>query len=869
MTPDGHYVLYWNAVAGVSDITTVTYEVYMDKWTQVPAGLSPAAAALGGQNDGQVLQATFAQMPDAQAPVGKGVLLDSVKGVRSYTLSEKILPGTIYAFEVRALMPDGTNDVNQRILIYSPSTGSIKFAGVNGLTLNSAGELMLSWGAPTLSNGIDPTQISYDVYMTSSTQPLATVLAGTVAISTSPSLALFDSTAALLDSATSVGQPVTMPAANLPSVTGAPIATSQTGLSYHITQPLTAGMVYLFQAQARDPGGDVGTNSRVVVYQPNQLSFAGLQESNVQLSSDDSSISLTWAPATGGVGQVSYIIYGDANFSQVIGTTTDTSYKFQNVSRGHSYTFAVRAKDNNGSDSNTKFVLVNVPALTFAGLQQSGVTVAADNSSITLTWDAATDNDGPVTYTIYNDPGFLEPIVQTASLTYTIQSPILGKVYSLGVRATDSQETDTNTHIVYVTIGDTTPPAFAGLVSATTISDTKIQLKWNPSSSTNIGQYNIYAASNLTTPLASTPSTSYVMTGLTAATTYSFVVRAVNTSGVSDQNTVQKSATTLAYSVPNFAGLVSVTPDSGTNGLTQLILSWKQAGPPTGGVVTGYQVFMSGTSGGENLAVPGGPITNVTGITSNAAIGDYLAGSATSATITGLNPGTTYYFVVRAFYLDASDNFDTELNQVEVSGTTNIIKAPTFAGATSAAQGAGLLALTTATVNWGAPQSNGVWDGFQVTYEAGTCAQGFSPSATTVTAAGPLLTYGSDNVSIQGQYLLLGDRPCRHQCRLCYGDHDARTAGLLRRGDGRRCSGDPGLHLAQCHVAAGNRVVQLLSGRVEHRRQLFADESATADLHHHDDIHDLNRSLFRRSAQSDRRDIDGPFGQHDSPRTDW
>ena len=45
ITPDGHYVLFWDNVSGVADITTVTYEVYFDKWSALPAGLTTQPVA--------------------------------------------------------------------------------------------------------------------------------------------------------------------------------------------------------------------------------------------------------------------------------------------------------------------------------------------------------------------------------------------------------------------------------------------------------------------------------------------------------------------------------------------------------------------------------------------------------------------------------------------------------------------------------------------------------------------------------------------------------------------------------------------------------------------------------------------------------
>ena len=256
-------------------------------------------------------------------------------------------------------------------------------------------------------------------------------------------------------------------------------------------------------------------------------------------------------------------------------------------------------------------------------------------------------------------------------------------------------------------------------------------MTWDPSPSTDLYQYNVYLASNLATPVASTTATSYVASGLNAGTAYSYIVRAVDISGNEEKNNVQMSATTLSFAVPDFLGVAHVAPVGGVAGLTQLNLTWQVAG----GNVTGYRVYMATSAGGEDFASP----VAVTGAnTSNGALGAYVVGqTTTSATVTNLNPGTKYYFVVRAFYLDNSNNVFAETNQVEKAVATNTVRAPTFAGVSTAAPGSGNLGLTTVDLTWPDPGTDGVYDSFVVDYEQGTCAAGFSnaPQSDTVSDA--------------------------------------------------------------------------------------------------------------------------------------
>jgi formylglycine-generating enzyme required for sulfatase activity/fibronectin type 3 domain-containing protein len=839
VTPDGRYILFWDHAGGVEDVSSVTYEVYMDKWDAMPSSLAPSTAGLDSTKDeGRMLGTRFAEMPDTDAPITKGILLSSVKGVRSYALDEKIQANVIYAFQVRVVSPDGKRDDNLRVMIYSAAENKIAFTGASGLEATQSGKLLLSWDPPSnLPKDIAPGDVAYEIYMDSTPDDVATVAAsGTIAIR-----------GASLTDGSRLGQILDLPAERLPAHNAAPLGSQKGGRSYEIGAELSSSLTYIFQVKARGPGGEPGDSPRVVVYRRGNLSFAGLQQSGAVLSDDFSKITLSWDEATDAIGPVSYTVYSDANFTTPLATTMETSYEFQDLSPGMTYTFAVRAqdsngpdtnrsfavvkvgainfaglqqsgislasdnsaivltwtpatnakgdvtyvvyedstfsavlgqtpettfavqnpapgklytlgvraKDSNGFDDNTSFAVVRVPAMTFAGLQQSGVALAADNSKIELTWTTATNAQGPVTYVIYQDSSFSSVLGQTTQTSYTINTPTPGKQYTLAVRAKDANGFENNTQIAILAVpdlSDRTPPDFTGLSVAETVSDTKILLHWDASPSSDVAVYNVYYAHDLTKPIASTSSPSHLATGLTAATSYAFIVRAKDTSGNEENNSIQKSAMTLSYAVPNFSGIDKIENLGGVDGLTKLKVSWL----PAGGTVTGYQVYKSTTAGGEDFSL---------------AEADIVDSNATSATITGLASDTMYYFVVRA-YDNSSGTARFERNTIEKALKTVQVKAPTFAGVASATPGEGGLGFTTAKATWGAPQADGVYDGFVVEYEVGTCAQGFSGSPQSVDSPGD----ATRNLTITG---LTAQTTYRIRVRTRYsptGIKDANTA---------------------------------------------------------------------------------------------
>jgi hypothetical protein len=241
------------------------------------------------------------------------------------------------------------------------------------------------------------------------------------------------------------------------------------------------------------------------------------------------------------------------------------------------------------------------------------------------------------------------------------------------------------------TVGDEsgagTPPTFAGLTSATAIDESSVATTWDPAVDTSTMQgsmvYRVYAGTtaggeDFTQPLATTPAgaTGALITGLRAATTYYFVARAVDSHGLEDANTAERSATTTDTTAPVFAGVQSVT---GVD-RDQLALTWNAAVDNSGGAST-YQIFYSTTQGGENFTAPSAT----------------TAAGATQFPLTGLAEATTYFVVVRA--VDASGNSDR--NDKELSGTTLDKTPPIFDGATKAtALG------TTITVTWTAATDN-------------------------------------------------------------------------------------------------------------------------------------------------------------------
>jgi len=241
-----------------------------------------------------------------------------------------------------------------------------------------------------------------------------------------------------------------------------------------------------------------------------------------------------------------------------------------------------------------------------------------------------------------------------------------------------------------INVADTTAPVFAGLALVTGATPTSLGLSWaaatdNVTSAANMVYYIYKSAAaggeDFSAPNFSSPpgATSFIVPGLAQGVPFFFVVRARDEAGNIDNNTIEKSATLPDTVPPAFAGLVSVTVLSSTS----LQLSWDLATDNTtaqAGIV--YLIYQATSPSGEIYSTP--TYTTTAG--------------TTSFTVTGLTPGTTYYFVARA--QDEAGNIDS--NTIERASTTPDTIPPAFAGLASATT----FTATSIQLSWSAATDN-------------------------------------------------------------------------------------------------------------------------------------------------------------------
>jgi fibronectin type 3 domain-containing protein len=290
-------------------------------------------------------------------------------------------------------------------------------------------------------------------------------------------------------------------------------------------------------------------------------------------AASSSQINLSWIASTDNVGVTGYQVErcqgaGCSTFTQ-IATTTTTTYINTGLTASTSYSYRVRATDaaNNLSSYSltTSATTTQQTSDTTPPSAPSGLTTTVVSSNqINLSWTASTDNVGVTGYQVERCQGTgcssFSQIATTTTTTDINTGLTASTSYSYRVRATDAANNlSTYSTIVSATTAtqtsDTTPPSAPSGLTTTVVSSSQVNLSWTASTD-NVGVtgYQVERCQgtgcSTFTQLATTTTTTYNNTGLTASTSYSYRVRATDAANNLSTYSNTTSATTQA------AGLV-------------------------------------------------------------------------------------------------------------------------------------------------------------------------------------------------------------------------------------------------------------------------------------------------------------------------
>lgn len=444
-----------------------------------------------------------------------------------------------------------------------------------------------------------------------------------------------------------------------------------TATTYNVTG-LTASTAYQFYVQAKDAAGNTSPNSNTIdITTPDTQ--APTAPSNLMASAvTQTSLTLNWTASSDNVGVTGYDVYQDGikiNTSLLTTTTFDVN----GLSTATAYQFYVQASDAAGNTSNSGLLDATTLSPPDTELPSAPANLTASNitqSTLTLTWDASTDNVGVAGYDVYRDGVKINgPIVTSTSYAVSGLSALV--TYSFYVVAKDAAgNTSAASNTVNATTPDTEAPTAPANLSASAITQTSLTLNWTASTdNTGVTGYDIYQ-DNIKINTGPVTATSYDVSGLTSNTSYAFYVQAMDGYGNSTNSSVSDFSTlappdTEAPSAPANLTASAITQSS-------LTLNWTASTDNV--AVTGYDVYQNGIK------------INAANVIS------------TSYNVSGLTALTSYdYYIVAK---DAGGNISAPGNTINI--TTPDTEAPTAPTGLVSSN----LAATSVTLNWNASTDN-------------------------------------------------------------------------------------------------------------------------------------------------------------------
>jgi len=337
---------------------------------------------------------------------------------------------------------------------------------------------------------------------------------------------------------------------------------------------------------------------------------------NIQVSNFSSTtISLTWDAASDNVAVTGYRLYKNSN-QVAFASTTSQSFTDTGLQPGQIYAYQISAVDAAGNESAKSAVLsvrTLAPSDTASPTTPTSLrSTSVATNTITLAWNAATDNVAVTAYRLYKN-GSLTPFASPTSLSFTDTGLLADHAYTYRVSAVDAAGNESaKSAILSVSTqaaADTAAPSTPTSLRSTSVGSDSIALAWNAATdNVAVTGYRLYKNGSLT-PFASPTSLSFTDTGLLADNTYEYRVSAIdaagNESGLSSVlvvNTVAAPDTTPPATPANLHS-TSVSSDS-------IALAWNAATDNV--AVTAYRLYKDGSS--TPLVTTSGLSTTDTGL---------------------------------------------------------------------------------------------------------------------------------------------------------------------------------------------------------------------------------------------------------------
>jgi photosystem II stability/assembly factor-like uncharacterized protein/phosphodiesterase/alkaline phosphatase D-like protein len=437
-------------------------------------------------------------------------------------------------------------------------------------------------------------------------------------------------------------------------------------------QPVTgllAGTQYYYRVRAEGPGGASANSSTITV-----LTMPQIPTAYSATARTSTGFMANWSTAAGATGY-RLDVATDSAFGSIVAGYNDLdvgntiSYAVTGLSPGATYYYRVRALNAGWTTANSNVITVstspNNPPPT------ASAATAVTTTGFTANWSAVV---GATAYRldVATDVGFGSIIAGYSDLdvgnvtTYPVTGRSPGTTYYYRVRAVSGGGTSGNSNVITVSTVPNAPPA----TSATSVTTSGFTANWSAATgatgyrldvATDVAFSSIVAGYN---NLDVGDSITCAVTGQTPGTTYYYRVRALNAGGTSaNSNVITVSTLPSTPNTPTATTATTIT----TSGFTA---NWNAVAG-----ATGYHLDVATDAAFSSIV---------------AGYNDLDAGTAITYAVTGLNPGTTYYFRVRA------------LNAGGTSANSNVITVSTLPATPNTPTATTATSITTSgfTANW-------------------------------------------------------------------------------------------------------------------------------------------------------------------------
>ena len=459
----------------------------------------------------------------------------------------------------------------------------------------------------------------------------------------------------------------------------------------YVDTAVTAGMTYSYVIEVYDGDTRLGWSDVENVTMPGGTQKPTVKP-NVTLAADGlTAITVTWTEVAGADNyRVRYWTSGLSGWMDLATQETGLTVTHTGLTSGKQYFYIVRGQNAAGNgpysgsqgnyDSLTLEATDPKPVLTLAHPERLRVELSWTRVSANATYQVQRMRTVTISGSVdgtaseaWANLGAAQSGNTYFDTTVTNASPADADdstVYSYRVQAIENGIQGDPSDVKTATIPATdalppTPPA----LSATPISSSRINVTWGPSDGATSYQLRYKTGDgNYGNPMNMMAKMAYLHTGLNAATEYSYQVRAVNVNGHSDWSSAE-SATTVAATtaagrlgVPTGLRAVDATTTAGTP-VVGLKVTWNAVAK-----ATGYELRKWDGTEWAKVSLSDEEQT------------------MRSKTDSGLEPGTTYYYIVAALddngtpgaTDDATDDDDMSDWSAPQSGMTDAVK-PTAA----------------------------------------------------------------------------------------------------------------------------------------------------------------------------------------------